>query len=232
MNLERIFSFGGKLLFGTAITIALSCGGGKGKKVVNPIPPSEEEGTGVEGLNTPSEILSNPYVEEIINETKEEGLTMTPEQGVHPPVISGTYEMNGWLYIPYHAQLYPGTWRWYKQTSDNHINTDYNQGGFQSGTSAEGEIIRGEGNEFTVYSIIDVTTGEYKDRGVMLVDGIQDDEGNVNATYVITPTSEDSYYAPSAGSLELTLTGGAKIADGNTDGYFLMSLKYALGHNK
>ena len=173
----------------------IGCGGGGSSN-----PFSRNDGTGVEGLDTPDEILSNPYVEDIIDEAEDEGLDITPEQGIDPPVISGTYDLNGTAYIPYHGPLAPGTWEWSNQTSDNHINTDYDQG-FQTGSNVEGEIIRGTGNKFTVYSILNISQGGNEERGIIIVDGMQDNQGNVTAIYLASPVDDESPFTPSAGRL-------------------------------
>ena len=184
----------------------IGCGGDEGLD-----PFSSEDGTGVRGLDTPDEILSNPYVEDILDEARDEGLNITPEQGLDPPVISGTYDIGGTQYIPSQGTLASGTWRWSNQTSNNHIDTDYSQD-FQTGSNVEGEIIRGSGNRFTVYSVLDVTSNGHVDRAIVLVDGEQDNQGNIEAIYIGAPVESDSYIVPSAGYLELTLTGIAKIS--------------------
>jgi len=220
MGLEKMFGFGRRVLLGAAIISALSFYGcSKDKKATGPT-----DGTGVKGLNTPSEILSNPYVRDVINDAKDEGLNITPETSIHPPVISGTYDLNGIAYLPERSRLAPGTWIWSNQTSKNHINTDYDEG-FQIGSNVEGEIIRGDEREFTVYSILDIFTEGHKDRAAVIVDGRQDNKGNVSAIYIGTPLENEAYIVPSAGSLELTLrSGAAKLTSGNVDGAYLIGL--------
>ncbi|MEK6819431.1 MAG: hypothetical protein AABY10_05885 [Nanoarchaeota archaeon] len=204
MSLEKRFGFGRNFLFGAVIATALcfeSCSKDKESDVLSP------GGTGVKGLNTPSEILSNPYIKKAVKTAEDEGLEVTPEEGVHPPVISGTYDLGGVAYFPIPSRLASGTWVWSKQTSDNHINTDYNQQGLQIGANVEGEIIRGTDDQFTVYSILEISQSGYNERAAVLVDGKQDNKGDVSAVYIATGVKENSALIPSGGKLELTLKG-------------------------
>ena len=201
MSLEKTLSFGKNLLLKTIIITSLYFGACNKNET-----PLDATGTGVRGLNTPSEILSNPYVKDAIKTAEDKGLKVTPEEGVHPPVISGTYDLSGMAYFPLHGRLASGKWVWSKQTSDNHINTDYNQG-LQIGANVEGEIIRGTGDQFTVYSILNVSQSGYSEKGAILVDGRQDNNGNVSAVYVTSGIKENSHIIPSGGKLELTLKG-------------------------
>ncbi len=180
------------------------------------------DGTGVQGLNTPSHILSNPYVVDVINKARDEGLRFVLSSEVNPPVISGRYELSGRTLFPNSAPLRSGTFRWSNQTQDNHIDTDYDQL-TQTGTSSEGEIIRGDGNEFTVYSIIMVRGGGCDDTSVLIVDGKQGPTGNVSASYIITPTADSLCFVPTAGELDLILTGSAKTINYSEEGVFLMA---------
>ena len=217
MSLEKRFGFGRNFLFGAVMATTLclgSCSKDKESEVLSP------GGTGVKGLNTPSEILSNPYVKNAVKTAEDEGLEVTPEEGVHPPVISGTYDLGGVAYFPIPSRLAPGTWVWSKQTSDNHINTDYDQG-LQIGANVEGEIIRGTDDQFTVYSILEISQAEYKERAAVLVDGAQDNKGNVSAIYIVTGVKENSLLMPSGGKLELTLKGPTTSA-GKIDGDYLI----------
>jgi hypothetical protein len=61
------------------------------------------------------------------------------------------------------------------------------------------------------------------DRAIVLVDGEQDNQGNIEAIYIGAPVENDSYIVPSAGYLELTLTGIAKISDGKRLGALLIN---------
>lgn len=188
-------------------------------------------GTGVKGLDTPDQILSNPYVEDILDEASEEGVNITPEKGVDPPVISGAYSFTGEACVPGYTgwhQLNPGTWRWYNQTVDNKIDTDYDQG-LQTGGSVDGEIIRGTGNRFTVYSIFNISDEYCSERAIAVIDGEQHDNGNVTANYIITPAKSPKCHAPTVGRLEFVLTGAGKSAGENKEGVSLiMMLKNAL----
>jgi hypothetical protein len=186
-----------------------------------------EDGTGVPGLDTPEQILSNPYVDDAIDAARDEGVVVTPEAGVNPPVITGSYQMSGevmYLGLSGWRPLSPGTWRWSNQTSANHVDTDFEQAGLLTQTgSGGGEIIRGEGSRFTVYSVLDVSTTVFgetcQERVVVLVDGTQLSNGDVTAVYIGTPAQEAECYATSVGRLELSLTGPASsstkdVADG------------------
>jgi|SRR3989344_5677559 len=185
---------------------------------------STGEGTGVQGLDNPSQILSNPYVADVINEAREEGLRFGLSREVNPPVISGRYALSGRTLFPNSGPLNSGTFRWSNQTQDNHIDTNYDQL-TQTGTSSEGEIIRGDGNSFTVYSIMRVRDGGCDERSVFIVDGRQDSAGNISASYIITPIADSLCFVPTAGELDLTLTGGAKTLNYSKDGFSLMALK-------
>ncbi|MEZ5359661.1 MAG: hypothetical protein R3F48_12650 [Candidatus Zixiibacteriota bacterium] len=172
-------------------------------------------GTGVRGLDTPDQILSNPYVEEGLEDAEEKGVVITPEKASSPPVISGTYDFSGQNYVPIYGwgQLAPGTWQWKNQTADNHIDTEYDQIGVQTG-SGGGEIIRGEGSEFTVYSVLeidDVSIGGCEDRAVALIDGTQKNNGDISAVYIVVPVNSNSCHSTTFGRIELTLTGAKKV---------------------
>jgi hypothetical protein len=140
--------------------------------------------TGVPGLNTPDEILSNPEVNSTIRELEQvTGMDVNPMRtSIDPPRIVGTYKINGTQKVPFETQLNSGTFRWYNQTDENTIQSDYNQmlygaQGEAVGSSRKGEIIRGKNNDFTVYSILDNTLNfsDYditcKNRSVFIVDG-------------------------------------------------------------
>ncbi|MEZ5357209.1 MAG: hypothetical protein R3F48_00170 [Candidatus Zixiibacteriota bacterium] len=172
-------------------------------------------GTGVRGLDTPDQILSNPYVINALDDAEEKGVDITPEKDTSPPVISGTYNFTGQAYVSIYGwnQLAPGTWHWKNQTADNHISTEYDQIGVQTG-SGGGEIIRGEGSEFTVYSVLeidDVSIGGCEDRAVALIDGTQKNNGDISAVYIVVPVNSNSCHSTTFGRIELTLTGAKKV---------------------
>ena len=186
------------------------------------------DGTGVRGLDTPDQILTNPYVEDALDEASDVGVNITPEKGVNPPVISGTYGLTGEAHHPFFGwqPLAPGTWKWSNQTSDNHIDTEYDQMGMQTGFGG-GEIIRGTGNRFTVYSILeidDTNEGGCKERVIALIDGEQDNNGDVSAVYIVTPAQDPVCHGITVGRMELTLTGAAQAAVKEGDGAFLMKI--------
>jgi len=155
--------------------------------------------TGVTGLNTPSEIINHPDVAETIRQLEQataslgtpiEPLLFTSSGALDPPHIEGRYNLEGLQLVPFEAKLLPGTWRWSNQTSDNHIDTYYQEllGGsvFQEGVSNVGEIIRGNGSGFTVYSIIEATQGDCSATGVIIVGGTVQDDGSILGTYAST----------------------------------------------
>lgn len=186
-------------------------------------------GTGVRGLDTPDQILKNPYVEDALNEAEDKGVNISPEKDIHPPVISGTYGMSGEAYNSASGwyQLNPGTWKWFNQTANNYIDTDYDQG-FQTGGGVEGEIIRGKGNRFTVYSILDVDDeahGGCKERAVAIIDGTQKYNGDIEAVYMITPAQEGGCHVTTFGYLELDLTGSAKSNPNEVGAAFMRLIK-------
>ena len=169
-------------------------------------------GTGVSGLNSPSEILSNPYVGFAVREIERRGHSLELSSALNPPVISGKYEISGQQLFPQNYSLSPGTLTWRNQTADNHIDTDYNQLVGQSGVSSIGEIIRGQGNQFTVYSILNINAQSYgcRETAVLIIDGNQDNSGNIKSKYLATPPNESECLAVSGGLLDLTLVGSAK----------------------
>jgi len=186
------------LLAVSGTSVLSACGGDKGTK--------SDDDTELTTSSTPSQILSNPYVESALEEADDAGLSITPERGVSPPVISGTYSFTGEAMSPevsssWHS-LQSGTWTWWDQTSNNSIKSSYSQIGVQTGTGP-GAIIRGTSNKFTVYSVMEVTTAStYTQTCVLLIDGMQDTDGNVTADYVITPTERPQ------GPYTVTLTVG------------------------
>ena len=187
------------------VSILPSCPG------VGPTGPSGS-GTGVSGLDTPSQILSNPYVRNAVQTANNFGVYPTLNTEVSPPVISGRYNIEGEQYYPDQGAISFGTFSMFNQTADNHIRTDYQQL-TQSGTSSEGEIIRGVGNEFTVYSILDVTESGCIERVVFILDGYQDSNGDIHASYLGTPSQQPKCFSVSVGRTDLTLTGPAKVID-------------------
>jgi len=185
-------------------------------------PTTSTNGTGVPGLDTPEEILSNPYVEDALEEAERRNVYITPEKGLDPPVISGRYAMTGEIYLPVFGwqSLTPGTWRWSNQTSTHKIDTEYSQvfgeGDSQTG-SGGGEIIRGRDRYFTVYSVIEVDdtdAGGCKERFLAIIDGTQLASGDVSARYIATPAQEPVCHVRTIGRMELDLTGAVSSVDG------------------
>ena len=150
---------------------------------ISPEPTERYSTTGVHGLNTPNEILNNPDVSDVINQVNDLGYNIRlMVNSVDPPNIEGTYDISGTQIIPFEAELSQGTLTWYNQTYDNYINTTLEQlfGDVSiEAFSVKGEIIRGQANDFTVYSIFDATWnfGDYgtcKQRSVSIIDGTKD----------------------------------------------------------
>ncbi|MCK5125538.1 MAG: hypothetical protein KAR42_04720 [candidate division Zixibacteria bacterium] len=213
------------LCFLTAILFAVALIGCSGDKENGWSSFLSSDGTGVRGLDTPDQILSNPYVKDALDEASDKGVNISPEKGVNPPVISGTYDLAGEACVPGHHGWYPlsGIWKWSNQTSDNHIDTYYEVGA-QEGFGTEGEIIRGTGNRFTVYSVLDISDSFCSERGIMLFDGTQDNNGNVSGVYIITPVQDPVCHTTTIGRLQFKLTGAGKAAVKKGDGAFLMKI--------
>ncbi len=183
-----------------------------------------DEGTGVPDLDTPNDILSNPYVDDLVDAVRDEGYSLNLSRELDPPVISGRYSISGYKISPDSNLLAPGTFRWRNQTSDNHIDTDYEQITGQSGISSLGEIIRGEDNEFTVYSILRVNQSGCEEDVIFIVDGRQISNGDVSAVYMGTPSDNPKCFVPTAGVLELELTGAGKYLNIESNPNDLVSL--------
>jgi len=153
---------------------------------------SDSGGTGVRGLNSPKEILSNPNIMRAISNARSYGASFNlyGDSEVNPPRITGNYSISGERYFP--AGIVPlssGTFKIYNQTANNKINTDYDQV-MQTGTSSLGEIIRGNGNSFTIYSILNVQDSIFNcsEKMVFILDGIKS-ENALNGYYVVAPIS-------------------------------------------
>ena len=153
-----------------------------------------QKDTGIPGLETPEEILSNPVVEDIINQFKESLRDLGAENdlnlshALNPPFIEGDYEIfQGFQFVPNVGIVGDGNFSWKNQTCDNHIETVYNENfegpGVQTINSPKWEIIRGEENIFTVYSIVS-SINKYPDKdncqidAVFLWDGFLDHDNN------------------------------------------------------
>lgn len=144
-------------------------------------------------------------------------------------MINESYDLSGGHYCPDDNDFNPGIWKLSNQTSNDHIDTDLDQV-LQLGASAEGEILRGTGTKFTVYIIVDVTQWECTERCILLVDGAQDNTGDITAACVFTPPKEPARSALTIGYLELTLIGAANAAVIEGDGASLIEgHKDALG---
>ncbi len=174
-------------------------------------------GTGVQGYDTPEQILSRPFVADAIDEVRDSGYSFSPQRDVNPPNIEGVYLLSGRGFLPIETSLYPGTFVWKNQTEDNHIDTEYEEfyqgSSTQSGVSSLGEIIRGNNNEFTVYSILRVNDYLYgcDERVVLLIDGRKDNSGDVSCLYLGVPEGGGKVcLAVSAGTLNLEWESSAK----------------------
>jgi hypothetical protein len=123
---------------------------------------------------------------------------------------------------PSASTIAPGTWTWSNQTTDNHIATSYAQSD-QSGESPKGEIIRGTGNNFTVYSIFSVNqqTGGGAmctvPEAVAIVDGAKDNNGNVTAVYCLVHLNgqqQCGLETVTIGQISLSLNSGSQTPAG------------------
>jgi len=141
-------------------------------------------------LNTPDEIRNRPEVSNAIQTIQNMGVALNLQTAVDPPYIAGSYSLKGRHLYPDTNQLAPGTWTWTNQTEDNHITTRYEQA-LQTGASPVGEIIRGSGNRFTVYSVTAITQHSAYGSNctvpqtVVIVDGTQNTDGSISMRYFI-----------------------------------------------
>ena len=197
------------------------CGGCGSDFITTPL---SRDGTGVPGLVIPSQILSNPYVNDVVDRVERQGYDMRLSRSINPPVISGKYDIGGFNLFPDGMPLASGTFIWRNQTSDNHIDTEYSQIIGQSGIGTLGEIIRGSGNKFTVYSVLNINYAGCNERSVFIFDGEQLSNGDVSGVYCGTPVTNPICLTPSGGLLDLSLRGAAKNIPKNSDGASLISL--------
>src|SRR3990167_5127937 len=175
----------------------------------------------VQPLKEPGQVLSNPYLGDLRNIARGEGHQVSLSTEFNPPVISGKYSIGGRIYYPNQGELSSGTFTWRNQTSDNHIETEYNQILGQSGISSYGEIIRGQGRIFTVYSRLRITEQPCDEIVDMVIDGSQDGSGNVSAVYFGLPIGELECFSPSVGHFNLTLNDALRELRG---GFSLINL--------
>jgi hypothetical protein len=205
-------------LIGFAVILSVACGDSS-----SPDNSNDSGGGSGSEYDSPEEILSDSYVQAAIQQIRGVGLFITPETSASPPNVNGFYNMSGIRYFPDPVSLDPGTWRWSNQTPSNRIDTDYDQG-LQTGSNVEGEFIRGSGNEFTVYSVLNISEGGDTERGIIIVDGYRNSQGNVNAVYTATPVISNSAFVPSGGTLNLTLIGGTSTSTEKMNGNSLEGL--------
>lgn len=170
---------------------------------------------GIEIIENPEDVLNNSNMQGLIRTVENEGYSLNLSRSLNPPYLEGTYNISGSRIYPVTGPLAPGTFRWSNQTSDNKISTDYSQLTGQSGISKYGEIIRGEGSAFTIYSRL-----RYEQNGCgavndIIIDGNKYENGDVNSIYLSRIVSVDegcvAYEGNEiAGILELSLVGNPK----------------------
>ncbi|MDP6740512.1 MAG: hypothetical protein QF404_10945, partial [Planctomycetota bacterium] len=134
------------------MSICIGCGGGGGGG-----------GGGEPSYDTPTFYLSQPGVQAAIDATEQAGYPLRIFQNTvqFPPSVEGKYDYTGTTVLPFEGPLNPGTFEWTNQTQSGDITTSFSQYldlGYSTGVSTFGEIVRGDFNEFTVYSHIRVDT--------------------------------------------------------------------------
>ncbi len=176
-----------------------SGGGGSGGSGINPADFAEPEG-----------FLGRPEVSGVLSQLRskiaETGMVDYPlflSRGRDPPNIAQSYDIaDGLQLIPTQGPLARGSFRWFNQTPQLHISTDYSQfpgeGILQQGVSSLGEIIRGEkgaysldgvvGDVFTVYSLIrsntNLGTRNCATTSATIFDGAKFKEEGVDVAFV------------------------------------------------
>lgn len=137
------------------------------------------------------------------------------DSSLDPPFIEGRYSISGTTTFPFLAPLAEGTIAFSNQTADNEITTDYSQfagqGLSQSGTNRISEIIRGEGNRFTVYSAIEIGGAPCFDPAafILIFDGVQDSRG-LSGAYLSVPRFSHPCWAESGGVFDFAYLGAPK----------------------
>jgi len=181
-----------------------------------------ESTTGVPGLNTPDEILDNSNLQQAISRMESFGFDFNLYRtSLNPPKIEGYYHIQeGYRYFPGETPLSKGSWKWYDQRH-NKIKTDYSQfseGESQTGVSSYGEIIRGRGSYFTIYSVLRIkdTSIGCSDRALLVVDGTKNNK-TVHIVYAGAPVYENSCLLQSGGWITLNRISGAKTANKNAN---------------
>lgn len=168
----------------------------------------------IEIIDNPEDVLGNSRVQEGIRVIENAGYYMNLSRSLNPPYLVGEYNLSGEKFYPQDYTISPGTFRWRNQTQDNHIETDYTQIGIQSGRNIYGEIIRGEGNLFTVYSRLKISQGGCGGISDFIIDGEQLGNGDINAVYLSTIIGVDAGCTASedlvAGAIELSPIGYPK----------------------
>jgi FG-GAP repeat/Calx-beta domain len=188
------------------------CGGGSGGG-------SSGGGSGGPSFNDPAHFLVLPGVMEAIEETEDAGypLILFEQEDMSFPFIEGDYEYTGTQVLPDYGEISPGTLSWTNQTVNGFIETSFEDYlSFASGVSSIGEIIRGNGNLFTVYSLIDVKAdlggGAIGHAEVAVIfDGEVDEvhyDGTIDATLVsvITKNFTPQYWEVEGATQLITFT--------------------------
>jgi len=151
---------------------------------------------------TPQSVLHHPKVLEAFRDFFGQIDFVPYELGNAPPNVVGSYSTRGSQVYPFFQELPPGTLQWNNQTSDNRIQTAISGGlaGIPGATfssiATEGEIIRGDGNAFTVYTIQNVTIqypgGSCTIRNSLILTGVRVASGHIAGTYAQVPLSSSS----------------------------------------
>ncbi len=158
----------------------------------------------------PEDFLNRSEVSSILSQLRsriaETGMADYPlflSRSRDPPNIAQSYDIvDGLQLVPTQGPLARGSFRWFNQTPQLRISTDYSQfpgrGILQQGVSSLGEIIRGErgaysldgvvGDVFTVYSLIrsntNLGTRNCATTSATIFDGVKFNEEGVDAAFV------------------------------------------------
>ncbi len=171
-----------------------------------------------EDFTEPNDFLYRSEVDSILSQLEsriaQTGVQDYPlflSQARDPPHVAGNYEIvDGLQLVPVQGPFATGNLRWFDQTSEGHIRTDYNQflgNSTQAGFSSLGEIIRGERQAysfegdtvdvFTIYSLMHSTTssgaGGCGITSAVILDGFIGEEEGIKAglvNYVTAPLSD------------------------------------------
>ena len=149
--------------------------------------------TGVSELNTAHDFDSNSTINNFRNKVNNYfGYSFYFYDEPDAPNIEGSYGIDG-MANPYYNgsfygwyQLSSGTFRFYNQTTDGYIRSDYVQKSGQSGYGEGKIIICGYSNSFTIYSVMMVEQAGYKAKAAFVIEGYK--QGNeLVCKYLMVP---------------------------------------------